>query len=171
LRHARQNLGTAFESHLSAVRKGESMSGIYPVTEFRFASRSGTELATSDQSNWSDIAGLSVPVPDSESSVFLVTLTVPDTWNDHAACGANFRIVSRSMHGTLPNDIDMGQGFYFSATANQRVPFSLVCQVERVPDKNYNCAIVAQWRASQGGTAHIGPLGVSSLAAVGSVGP
>ena len=145
------------------------MDGIYPVTEFRFASSSGTGLQTSDQSIWSDIAGLVLPVPYSVSSVFLVTLTVPDTWNDRSSCGANFRIVLRSTSHGLPLDIDLGQGFYLSDTANQRVPFSLVCKAERVPDKNDNTAIVAQWRAWQGGMAYIGPLGLSSLAAVGSV--
>jgi hypothetical protein len=148
------------------------MSGIYAVSEFRFASHSGIELTTSDLYNWADIAGLSVPVPDYQNSVFLTTLTVPDTWNEHAGFGANFRIVLRSMLGTVPDEIELGQGFYFSATANQRVPFSLVCRAERLRDRvSTNCAIVAQWRTSQGGTAHIGPQGLSSLAAVGSVLP
>jgi hypothetical protein len=145
------------------------MDGVYPVTEFRFASRSGSELATSELYDWADIAGLRLAVPDSPGSVFLATLTVPDTWNDRAGCGANFRIVLRSMSHGIAGDMDLGQGFYFSATANQRVPFSLVCRAERVPDKNYDAAIVAQWRTSQGGTAHIGPQGLCSLAAVGSV--
>lgn len=144
------------------------MNGSYPVKEFRFASRSGTLLTTADQSNWSDIAGLILPVPDTENSAFLVTLTLPDTWNDRASCGANFRLVLRSIKGTLTGDLELAQGFYFSATANQRVPFSLVAKAEYVPQKDYDMAIVAQWRASQGGTAYIGPAGLSSLSAIGS---
>lgn len=143
------------------------MSVSYPVKEFRFASRSGSWLTTSDQTNWSDIAQLILPVGSTESGSFLTTLTVPDTWNDKASCGATFRQVLRYSHGTVFSDVDLGQGYYFSGVAGQRVPFSLACKVDYVQDK-YEKAIVAQWRAQQGGTAYIG-VGLSSLSAVGSV--
>ena len=138
------------------------------VNQFLFTSFTGSELSTSDKVNWVDLPNLIVPVSDSETGSFVVTLTVPDTWNDSAHCGANFRIAFRSAHGTLVGYTDLGQGFYFSDSGGQRVPFSLVCLAEYLPDKLTNKAIVAQWRASQGGTAHIGPLGRCSLVAVGS---
>ncbi|HEY2093247.1 MAG TPA: hypothetical protein VGJ81_15300 [Thermoanaerobaculia bacterium] len=143
----------------------------YPIHQFRFAWRSGTQISTNDLSNWIDIAGLFLSLPDFASGAFLVTLTVPDTWNDKSSCGANFRVTLRAFReATVWGDSELGQGFYFSANANQRVPISLVCKAEYVTDPNKivtNYALVAQWRACEGGRAYIGPKGLTTLAAVG----
>jgi hypothetical protein len=143
------------------------MAESFPVSEFHFTSRTGTEISNSDITKWQDIKDLTLVFGETNGGTYLVTLTVPDTWNDQVSatglsCGARFRLILRQS-GT---EQELAQGAYTVAMAGQRVPFSLVCRAQ-LPVSRANPAIVAQWQAVKGGTAWIGKNGLCALSAVG----
>lgn len=141
------------------------MSDNHAVNEFRYASLTGNELTNSDTEQWVDIEGLTIAFGDTDEGFYLVTLIVPDTWNEKALCGARFRLVTRA--GTSA-PTSLGEGFYYSAVAQQRVPFSLAATAQVIATRG-GTKIGAQWSAREGGVAHIGAKGLSSLSAVGAV--
>jgi hypothetical protein len=142
------------------------MSTSFPINDFRFASLSAGNQIQSTSADWADIEGLVLNFGENDSGNFLVTLTIPSTWNDSQGNqGANFQLVLRTGQG---QDKPLGQGYYTDAVGNQTLSFSLVCQAEVSPNQN-GSAIVAQWQVNEG-TTYIGG-GLSSLSAVGSLVP
>ncbi|HEY0376993.1 MAG TPA: hypothetical protein VGC87_08555 [Pyrinomonadaceae bacterium] len=134
----------------------------YPITEFRLASTTQDELPC-DQNAWDDIPGLALSFGEHESGNFLVTLTIPSTWNDQAtADGTYFQLVLRT-----PSDDDQtfGRGSSPTPVAGQLATFSLTCYAEISPAAG-GSSIVPQWLAAGGGTARID--GLCSLSAVGT---
>lgn len=135
----------------------------FPVNEFLFASRSGSLLTNSDTANWAYIDELTLVFDETSGGLYLVTLTIPDTWNDNDMCGAEFRLVLGVSGGDAT---ELAVGYYYSALAGQRVPFSLACLAEVFPTRG-GVWVAAEWAAREGGTAYIGAKGLSSLSAIG----
>lgn len=142
------------------------MAEIHSVNEFGYATLVGRELTNSDTEKWADIDELTVGFDDLDTGVYLVTLIIPDTWNDQHLCGAGFRLILRA--GFISGETNLGEGYYYSAVGQQRVPFALAATAQLIPTRG-GTRITAQWSARKGGTAHIGARGRSSLTAIGKV--
>lgn len=139
----------------------------YPINEFRFASTLATTKLQYDQPVWQDIDGLFLDFGDEESGSFVVTLSIPSTWNDILSeVGTGFQVVLRTGSGSVQT---LASGSHTSPAAYQVSAFSLTCYAEVSANQGIS-QIFAQWLVpTGGGTAHID--GVSSLSAVGSLAP
>jgi hypothetical protein len=159
---SRPRLGVA-----AAPNKEEaSVSNIFAVNEFRIATLSGNEVKTTETKTWADIPGLTIRFDDLDEGGYLVTLVIPDTWSDKAMSGARFRL---AVSGGSSAAINIGEGVYFSAVSQQRVPFALSAMARVTPTRG-GTRITAQWLAFPDGVAHIGSLGRSALSAIGAIG-
>lgn len=135
----------------------------FPIRECRFASTLPDTRITYDQNVWADIDGLSLPFRENESGEFLVTLTIPSTWNDKLTeKGTGFQVVLRQ--GS--SDQTLGVNSRTSPGPFQVGAFSLSCYVAVSGESS--SSIVAQWQVPDG-PAHID--GLSSLSAVGALTP
>jgi len=79
-----------------------------------------------------NIPGLSIAADAAAGDQFLVTLTVPDTWNNTAGGGGWFAITS--------NSNIVARGLFTGAVANQRVPISLQMVVNATTTGTYHFA-------------------------------
>ena len=85
----------------------------------------------------------------------LLTLNVPDTWNNKEAIHSWFAI---AVDGQV-----VAEGLYSSATAGQRVPIA-VSSAKKFTKGTHSVA--AQWKTNEGGELAIGPYGTSILTAM-----
>ena len=108
----------------------------------------GPHTTNSSYSNFQNIPGMSVTAEAATGDQFLVTLTVPDTWNDTAGGRGWFAITCNS------NSNIIARGLFTSAVADQRVPISLQAVVTATPGGTYHFA--AQFCSEIHGVVHIG---------------
>ena len=121
-----------------------------------FAAISGTSpTTTSLYPSFQNIPGLSVTVNAAAGDQFLVTLTMPDTWNDTAGGGGWFAITCNS------NSNIIARGLFSSATAGQRVPISL--QMVLVANQTGAYQFAAQFCSYNHGTVYVGSWSQSVL--------
>ncbi|MEG3842569.1 pentapeptide repeat-containing protein, partial [Microcoleus sp. herbarium14] len=90
-----------------------------------------------------------------EDTELLLTLNVPDTWNNKEGIHSWFAI---AVDGKI-----FAVGLYSSATPGQRVPLS-VSSVKKFTKGTYS--VTAQWKTDQGGELAIGPYGTAILTAM-----
>ena len=77
----------------------------------------GAHTTTNNYPAFQGIPGMSCTAEAAAGDQFLVTLTVPDTWNDTAG--------GRGWFAITHNSSVIAQGLFTSAVAGQRVPISL----------------------------------------------
>ena len=107
----------------------------------------GTTPSTSSlYPNFQNIPGLSIAADAAIGDEFLVTLTVPDTWNTTAGGGGWFAITC--------NSNIIARGLFTSAVANQRVPISLQMVVTATTTGTYHFA--AQFCCEAHGVLYLG---------------
>jgi hypothetical protein len=116
----------------------------------------GPHTTNSSYSNFQNIPGMSFTADAAAGDQFLVTLTVPDTWNDTAGGRGWFAI-------TCNNNI-IARGLFSSAVADQRVPISLQAVFTATQTATYHFA--AQFCSEIHGVVHIGGWSQSWLTAL-----
>lgn len=82
-----------------------------------FVAITGLQTTNSSYPAFQNIPGMSFAADAAIGDQFLVTLTVPDTWNDTAGGRGWFAITC--------NSNIIARGLFMSAVADQRVPISL----------------------------------------------
>lgn len=122
--------------------KGRQVMG-NPLT---YVAINGPHTTNSPYSNFQNIPGMSVTAEAATGDQFLVTLTVPDTWNDTAGGRGWFAITC--------NSNIIARGLFTSAVADQRVPISLQAVVTATPGGTYQFA--GQFCSEIHGVVHIG---------------
>lgn len=90
-----------------------------------------------------------------EDTELLLTLNVPDTWNNKEAINSWFAI---AIDGQI-----VAEGLFQSATPGQRVPIA-VSTVKKMTKGTYS--VTAQWKTNEGGELTIGPYGSAILSAM-----
>ena len=90
-----------------------------------------------------------------EDTELLLTLNVPDTWNNKEGINTWFAI---AVDGEI-----FAEGLYQSATPGQRVPIA-VSSAKKFTKGTHS--VVAKWKTSEGGELAIGPYGTSILTAM-----
>jgi hypothetical protein len=82
----------------------------------------GLQTTSSSLPVFQNIPGMSFTAEAATGDQFLVTLTVPDTWNDTAG-GRGWFAITCNLNNSSPTII--ARGLFTSAVADQRVPISL----------------------------------------------
>jgi len=105
-----------------------------------------------------NIPGMSLSADAAVGDQFLVTLTVPDTWNDTAG-GRGWFAITYAFGSNPPNII--AQGLFSCAMANQRMPITIQTVVAAAQTGSHHFA--AQFCREVSGVVYIGGWSKSDL--------